>query len=218
MKATDLLGHSGDPFADGRGFIQLVACSQYLDGMSDEEFIAWTLDRRGDGRMKILQDVARAGTHHMKNWEFPTLTFYCNLPGIAWRHIMPYRLRTISQRASKRVYPPYEFPDDYWIHPQFTDQQKIKVKAMFQTSQLNYERLVSDGVRPQDARIVLPQLALYDARFWKMDSKAWRHFLEQRLPPDAQYPVRQVARCIYDNFYKKIFTHTEQTTPIFDST
>ncbi len=210
---ADLLGLRADVYNDGKSFIRLIGTMAWIEQMNDEEFIALTLDRTGAGRMSILENVAKRGVLHMKSWEFPTYVFEARLPGIVWRHIMPYRQRTIHQRASKRVFPVYEFPDDYYLPPTLTDQQRANRLDEFERQHAHYLAQVMNGMHPQDARLTLPQLSLYDTRFWKLDAKNWQNFLSQRLDKAAQYHIGEVARTMHEVFWQRIFTHTGSITP-----
>ena len=59
-----------------------------------------------------------------------------------------------------------------------------------------YERLISAGVRKEDARFVLPQ-AVHTEMYVTGNFQAWFDFLLRRLDKHAQWEIRLVASMIY---------------------
>jgi thymidylate synthase (FAD) len=60
-----------------------------------------------------------------------------------------------------------------------------------------YERLIADGVAPEQARSVLPQ-GTYTEWWWTGSLSAYARVYAQRIDPHAQWEVRQYAQAIYD--------------------
>lgn len=60
-----------------------------------------------------------------------------------------------------------------------------------------YERLLKEGVAPEQARMILPQ-ATYTEFYMTSNLRAWSHFLKLRLDSHAQYEVRVVAEQVKD--------------------
>lgn len=59
-----------------------------------------------------------------------------------------------------------------------------------------YRTLIKNGVAKEIARMVLPQ-NIYTECYWTCSLQAIIWFLHQRLKPDAQYEIRQLAEGIY---------------------
>lgn len=59
-----------------------------------------------------------------------------------------------------------------------------------------YSHLIRNGVAKEIARIELPQ-SIYTECYWTVSLQAIIWFLHQRLKPDAQFEIRQLAEGIY---------------------
>jgi thymidylate synthase (FAD) len=59
-----------------------------------------------------------------------------------------------------------------------------------------YRTLIKNGVAKEIARMILPQ-NIYTESYWTCSLQAIIWFLHQRLKPDAQYEIRQLAEGIY---------------------
>lgn len=60
-----------------------------------------------------------------------------------------------------------------------------------------YEDMISDGIAPEQARIVLP-LSMMTEWYWTGLLGAWAKMCKLRLKPDTQEEARMVAQPIYD--------------------
>tara|TARA_R110002126_G_scaffold8408_4_gene39854 strand:- start:570 stop:1361 length:792 start_codon:yes stop_codon:yes gene_type:complete len=80
----------------------------------------------------------------------------------------------------------------------FISEKMIKQVMLSQCEQaiFQYERLIKNGVAKEIARMILPQ-NMYTKVCWTVSLQAIIWFLHQRLKPDAQYEIRQLAEGIY---------------------
>ena len=60
-----------------------------------------------------------------------------------------------------------------------------------------YEKRIERGVAKEIARMALPQ-SLYTQAYWTVSLQGVLHFLDQRLPADAQFEIRRYAEAIRD--------------------
>lgn len=60
----------------------------------------------------------------------------------------------------------------------------------------NYDRLLEDGVAPEQARLCLPMYAMYTNWWWTCSLQSVMHFIKQRLAEDAQSEIRDYALAI----------------------
>jgi len=58
-----------------------------------------------------------------------------------------------------------------------------------------YERMIDEGVAPEQARFVLPQ-AMYTEWYWTGSLAAYARFYKQRIDPNAQWEIQQYADAI----------------------
>lgn len=64
-----------------------------------------------------------------------------------------------------------------------------------------YDEMVKRGIPKEDARYILPN-ACYTEIFVSGNFREWRHFLELRLSPRAQWEIRQLAHMVLNELYK----------------
>ena len=58
-----------------------------------------------------------------------------------------------------------------------------------------YERMIDEGVAPEQARFVLPQ-GMYTEWYWTGSLAAYARFYKQRIDPNAQWEVQQYAEAV----------------------
>lgn len=70
-------------------------------------------------------------------------------------------------------------------------------------SELFYNKAISDGIAPEQARLFLPAYGMYVRYRWTTSLHGVMHFLEQRLSHDSQYEIQQYAVAVRDLAIKK---------------
>jgi thymidylate synthase (FAD) len=79
----------------------------------------------------------------------------------------------------------------------FTEQDLIWMKQMISAEE-SYNKLISDGWQPQQARSVLPNSLKTEINV-KMNLREWRHFFRLRCAPAAHPQMREVAIPLLEN-------------------
>jgi thymidylate synthase (FAD) len=74
-------------------------------------------------------------------------------------------------------------------------------KNFMQKAKDLYNEMVAAGVPKEDARYILPN-ACHTEIFVSGNFREWRHFLELRLSPRAQWEIRQLAHLVLNELYK----------------
>jgi thymidylate synthase (FAD) len=64
-----------------------------------------------------------------------------------------------------------------------------------------YGRLLEYGLKPEDARFVLPNACTTTITV-SGNFREWRNFLQLRLSPRAQWEIRKLANIILDKLYE----------------
>jgi len=64
-----------------------------------------------------------------------------------------------------------------------------------------YSDLLKDGIKPEDARFVLPNACATEIVV-SGNFREWRNFLKLRLGPRAQWEIRKAANIILDKLYE----------------
>lgn len=78
------------------------------------------------------------------------------------------------------------------------------------TSMTLYKEALSDGVAPEQARLLLPAYSMYVRWRWTVSLQGVMTFLNQRLPHDAQSEIREYAQAV-EEIIKEVFPVTYQT-------
>jgi thymidylate synthase (FAD) len=72
-----------------------------------------------------------------------------------------------------------------------------------------YNKAIHDGVAPEQARLFLPAYGMYVRWRWTVSLHGVLTFLDQRLPQDAQYEIREYAEAV-KQLTKDTFPYTYQ--------
>lgn len=86
----------------------------------------------------------------------------------------------------------YIFPDSICKNPELHEEYGLMVLK----SQELYQSLINAGIKPEDARLILPQ-AVTTKLMFTMNFRALRNFFSLRLDPRAQWEIRELANQIY---------------------
>lgn len=133
-----------------------------------------------------LEDVSRVLTHELV------------------RHRIGFSYSQRSQRYVKEDEPSYVVPD-VLVDSSTTNQKLLLAKDIFDKAMRHawdaYSLLLSYGLKPEDARFVLPNACTTEIVV-TADFRAWRNFLKLRLSPRAQWEIRKAANLILDKLYE----------------
>jgi thymidylate synthase (FAD) len=194
------------------GFVRLV------DAMGDDHRIvqaarvSYGAGSKGDDKDKaLIAYLMRKG--HTSPFEQVVFTFHCMLPIFVarqWVRHRTARLNEISARYSV-------LPDKFYIpsvnricvqsktnkqgsgDPLTERDACIVRQAIMDHSQRAYgvyKGMVADyGVANEIARVVLP-VNIYTEWYWQIDLHNLFHFLDKRLPTDAQWEIQQYAHAM----------------------
>ncbi len=81
---------------------------------------------------------------------------------------------------------------------------------LIDTSMTMYKEALSDGVAPEQARLLLPAYSMYVRWRWTVSLQGVITFLNQRLPHDAQSEIRDYAQAV-EEIIKEVFPVTYET-------
>lgn len=77
-----------------------------------------------------------------------------------------------------------------------------RMRRIVEESHQLYLEALSDGVAPEQARLLLPAYAMYIRWRWTVSLNALLHFLSLRVDSHAQYEIQQYAKVINDEVSK----------------
>ena len=177
--------------------VKLIAVTKYLRGSgAPEELLehagraCYRSEKRG-GAGNFLQARIREG--HESIIEHASLTFEISgISRVCSHQLVRHRIASYSQRSQRYV---REAEPEYVIPPSISaDEEALSAFEEAMTSAwAAYSDLLKLGIRPQDARFVLPN-ACKTRIMVTMNFRSWRHFIKERgVNPAAQWEIRDIA-------------------------
>ena len=165
-------------------------------------------------RKKFLSGLIKSG--HTSTIEHASATFKFSEVSRALTHeLVRHRLFSFSQRSQR-----YCNEDGFGYVVPDTIKEKLKTKSVenplvdsvsvtyesvfknfMQKAKDLYNEMVAAGVPKEDARYILPN-ACHTEIFVSGNFREWRHFLELRLSPRAQWEIRELAHLVLNELYK----------------
>lgn len=154
------------------------------------------------GRMGNNADRARrcikAG--HLGMLEFVDVTLHIAGISRACSHqLVRYREATFNQESQRHVKVDV---DTIWYVTPPSIEDDIAYRVLMDECGSLYKNLLEQGVRPEDARFVLPNATKTQLRM-KMNCRELAHFLKQRMAPDAQWEIRELGEKICEELRKQ---------------
>ncbi len=163
------------------------------------------IDNKAD--IKLMNYLAK---HlHMTPFEHQSVTFKVVLPLFVAREWMRHRTQSyneVSMRYSSDPVGKFYFPQIFRMQAQrnkqssageVEDQQGCAqiLKQAYQNSLDAYHQLLAKGVCREQARLIVP-VGNYTEFYATSNLRNWMHFYTLRIASDAQWEIRQYARCI----------------------
>lgn len=153
---------------------------------------------------KLIHYLARA--RHTSCFEHMGATLKLKVPIFIARQIQRHRTFSYNEISRRYVDSPPEFfyPDTLRARADNVKQGSSE-EAANTTVELAwyvgvavgaYEKMLEDGVAPEQARMILPQ-NMYTEFYMSGNLRAWEHFLKLRLDGHAQKEVQDVAQMVY---------------------
>ena len=149
---------------------------------------------------KMIRAIIKSG--HESCIEHATATF--RLKGVSrvlTHELVRHRLCSFSQRSQRYVKedePSYVVPD-VLVDDNTANQKLLLAKDVFDKAMQNawdaYSLLLSYGLKPEDARFVLPNACTTEIVV-SANFREWRSFLKLRLSKRAQWEIRKAANLI----------------------
>jgi thymidylate synthase (FAD) len=160
-----------------------------------------------DADAKLINYLARE--EHLSPFEHNSITFYVHTPLFVIQEMLRHRSASFNQESGRyrKLKPVFYIPNAGrpWVqegkpgHYTFvagSEDQFLSIqhnlKAVYTAAYGAYERLLEEGVAREVARTVLPS-GLYSSLYVTMNFRNLMHFLQLRLPDNAQFEIREVA-------------------------
>lgn len=155
---------------------------------------------------KMIRALAKAGHEAMIEHAVATIKL-SDVSRVLTHELCRHRLFSMamrSQRFVKENQPSYVTPDVLVGDCASQDGKLSEAKAVFEIAMQNaweaYAKLLELGLKPEDARFVLPNACTTEIVVTG-NFRQWRNFLKLRLGPRAQWEIRKAANIILDTLY-----------------
>ena len=155
---------------------------------------------------KMVKAIVNSG--HESCVEHASATFRLSeVSRVLTHELVRHRLFSFSQRSQRYVRenePSYVIPD-VLVDDNTANQKLLLAKDVFDKAMQNawdaYSLLLSYGLKPEDARFVLPNACTTEIVV-SGNFREYRNFLKLRLSPRAQWEIRKAANVILDKLYE----------------
>ena len=155
---------------------------------------------------KMIKAIIKSG--HESCVEHATASFRLSeVSRVLTHEIVRHRLFSFSQRSQRYVKEnePSFITPDVLVDNNPANQKLLLAKDVFDKAMQNawdaYSLLLSYGLKPEDARFVLPNACTTEIVV-SGNFREWRNMLKLRLSPRAQWEIRKAANLILDKLYE----------------
>lgn len=155
---------------------------------------------------KFISNILKSGHESVIEHEKISVRVICDR-GVT-HEIVRHRIASYSQESTR--YCNY-FKDKFGqeltlIKPVFWDESSIEYRLWYESMKViedTYNKMVSMGVKPQEARSILPN-SLKTEIIVTMNLREWRHFFKLRTSERAHPQMREIACAILEEFKKLV--------------
>lgn len=189
---------------------------EILDEMNGEELLK-KIERAGrvcykseariteDSAGKFIANIIKSGHESVIEHEKISVRIICDR-GVT-HEIVRHRIASYSQESTRYCnYADEKFGNELtMIQPIFWEKDSEEYRCWLETMEKiegAYHFLIGRGVKPQEARSLLPN-SLKTEIIVTMNLREWRHFFKLRTAPRAHPQMREVACAILDEFKKR---------------
>lgn len=163
-----------------------------------------------DQRDRLISYLAKH--RHMTPFRHNAQTIQCKMPIFLARQLGKHQAGLSWNEKSRRYttdniefHTPFEWrnaPENgikQGSHgvSEFSDKYKIEYENLIKYSEEVYVHMISDGIAPEQARMVLPQSMMVDI-VWTGNLLAFAHIYNERIAPGAQLEAREFAKQLGD--------------------
>ncbi len=159
-----------------------------------------------DSASKFIENIIKSGHESVIEHEKISVRIICDR-GVT-HEIVRHRIASYSQESTRYCnYSNEKFGKELTlIKPVFWEENSEEYKCWFETMkniEAAYIFLITKGVKPQEARSILPN-SLKTEIVVTMNLREWRHFFRLRTSVSAHPQMRQIACAILDEFKRRI--------------
>lgn len=126
--------------------------------------------------------------HACATWSVKGISRACS------HQLVRHRLASYSQQSQRYCKISVDNDDWYVMPPETVSRQcQVAFESAMEQAAVRYNVLISEGMKPEDARYVLPNACKTDI-FITMNFRELMHFLDVRFDKTAQWEIRELAK------------------------
>jgi thymidylate synthase (FAD) len=198
------------------GFIRLVDFMGGDFSVVQSARVSFGQESKGPKQdIKLIEYLLK--NRHETPFEHSVFKFHIKCPIFVARQWFRHRIGSFNEISLRYV----EYKDEFYIPEFFRKQAKDNKQASIEEAVENsenlkneilelyeiikkfYNKLLSEGVARELARIILP-LSTYTQFYWTVNARSLMNFLSLRADINAQYEIRMYARKIAKIFREKM--------------
>lgn len=155
---------------------------------------------------RFVANILKNGHESVIEHETISVKFICDR-GVS-HEIVRHRIASFSQESTRYCnYTNDKFGNELtFIRPYFwsNDDEKMRIWInCMETAEKSYNDLIKLGVKPQEARTILPN-SLKTELIMTTNLREWRHFFKLRVSPQAHPQMRQVTCPLLEELKQRI--------------
>lgn len=195
----------------------ITASAEILDQVNGKEIIK-SIERYGrvcyksedritsDSAQKFIANIIASGHESVIEHEKVSVRIICDR-GVS-HEIVRHRIASYSQESTRYCnYSKDKFSNELtFIKPCFWEENSVQYQMwekIMKEIETTYLELIEEGVKPQEARSVLPN-SLKTEIVVTMNLREWRHFFRLRTSERAHPQMREVAVPLLKEFQNRI--------------
>ena len=141
-----------------------------------------------DRQYRFIKNLIKRG--HESVIEHASATFEITCSRVCAQQITRHRIASYSMRSQRYV---TESGPTFVIPPGLDDHSIAIMEISFLDSTWRYKTLITNGIKPENARFVLPN-ATATILCVTMNFRSLRNFIKLRMHKSAQWEIRSVAQ------------------------
>jgi thymidylate synthase (FAD) len=189
-------------------FMHSISGKQILESIEKAGRVCYKSEDRitSDSAKSFIQKILQSGHESVIEHEKITIKIICDR-GVS-HEIVRHRIASYSQESTRYCnYSGSKFGNELTlIRPFYWNQDLEKYSIWQQTMQTietNYNKLISMGARPEEARSILPN-SLKTEIVVTMNLREWRHFFKLRTGTKAHPQMREITIPMLEKFKNEV--------------
>lgn len=189
------------------GYVELLESMGHDQAVIRNARRCWRSESKGENSDRnLVRHLIKAG--HKSPFEAMVFTFDVKTPLFVARQWFRHRIASYNEESLRYCIA----LRDYYVPGGMSEEEEVSWRKHHEEAFDLYERLVSGGMKKEQARSVLP-VGVYTKFYWTVNGSSLMNFLSLRLDTHAQPEIQVYAHVILDLVKEKaplVFTEFER--------